>query len=66
MKSQDKAKLHQSSVTELQSQLANLRRQLVQTRHLIQIGKEKNLKSASNLKHQIAIIKTIISQKQAS
>ncbi len=64
MKSQDKAKLHQSTIAELQTKLHKLTHQLVTTSQLIRLGKETNLKAAHNLKKDITIIKTIIHQKE--
>ncbi len=64
MKKNDKAKLHQSTIDQLQDQVAKLQIEVVKTNQEIKIGKQTNLKAAKNLRHQIAIIKTLITQKQ--
>ena len=62
MKRQDKDKLHQLSLAELETRRQQLSHQLAHTALLLKSGKEKNLKSAKNLRYQIAYINTLITQ----
>lgn len=64
MKSSDKQKLAKLSLEELKQKQANIRSQEVTARHQIKLSQEKNLKKAKNLRYQIALINTLISQKQ--
>lgn len=64
MKAQDKAKLHQSSAEELTNKIVSLQKDLVVEKHNIKLGKQSNLKAAQLIRKQIAIIKTIMREKQ--
>lgn len=64
MKPDQKSKLHQSNLAELLQQLSQLQQELATTRQLIKLGKEKNTKKTSAIRHQIAVIKTIVTQKE--
>lgn len=64
MKRNDKQKLHQSSVAELHKQLDQLQLEQIKTRNELKLGKLNNTKVARNMRGQIAIIKTIIQQKE--
>lgn len=60
MKSQQKAKLKSLSQKELTAQLLSLQKNLVETRMQIALRKEKNVKKMSNIRKDIARIKTIL------
>lgn len=64
MKKQDKEKLRQADVAQLQKKLDSLAVDLVKTQNQLKLGKLTNLKSAKNIRYQIAFIKTIIREKE--
>ena len=63
MKLKAKQKLKDSSFSKLQTELSNAQAELVNLKLKIAVGKEKNLHSAKLKRHEIAIIKTILSEK---
>lgn len=63
MKRQDITKLHHETSKELAGRISAMQKDLVETRMNISLGKEKNLKRMSNLKTDIARIKTILHAK---
>jgi len=64
MKHKDKQQLHQSSTPELSKKLTSLQKKLAEVHLNITAGKEKNLHAGTNIRHQIAIIKSLINQKK--
>lgn len=64
MKSEAKQKLHQSTLADLIEQKQKLSQELVKISPEIQLNRIKNLKQAKNIRHQIAIISTLITQKK--
>lgn len=66
MKSKDKAQLHQSTVSQLQAKLGELETQLVETRLKLAADRIKDVHAPAKIRRQIAIIKTILTQKASS
>jgi ribosomal protein L29 len=64
MKRQDINKLRQQNPTQLAQEVITLKKQLVEARMQKTMGELKNLKQPAHLKHQIAIINTIIKEKE--
>lgn len=60
MKRQDINKLHSATKKELQSKLEELQKNLVQEKMNISLGNQKNTSIATNIRRDIARIKTII------
>ena len=60
MKRQDISKLHGATKKELQSKLEELQKNLVQEKMSISLGNQKNTSIATNIRRDIARIKTII------
>ena len=63
MKRNDVKRLHSLSVTELQSQLAQVQRALEQARQDLFLGRLKNVRLVRSLRKDIARIKTVLSAK---
>lgn len=64
MKSEEKAKLRLESIENLKKQTQKLSNELVLVVQKIKLGQHKNTKSGSLIRHKIAVINTIIGQKQ--
>lgn len=64
MKKQEKTKLHQQTISELTLELEKLQKLLVSATQNLKLNKEKNLKKANQIRKKIAVIKTIIREKQ--
>jgi large subunit ribosomal protein L29 len=60
MKKQDISKLHQATKKELESKLEELQKQLVQERMNIKLGNQKNTSITTNIRRDIARVKTIL------
>lgn len=63
MKKTDKIAYHQKSLSELNKNLVDISQQLVETKLKLATGQLKDTSQIKKLKYQIALIKTIISQK---
>ena len=66
MKRQDINKLHGATEKELQSKLEELQKSLVQEKMNISLGNQKNTSIATNIRRDIARIKTIIHNQNIS
>ena len=66
MKKQEKNKHHQLTIPELNLELEKLQKQLVETTQDLKLNKESNLKKGNQIRKKIAVIKTIIREKQLS
>lgn len=64
MKLKDKQKLRQETETSLQAEVKKLEQEKIQKSLNTKIGKEKNLHGAKTTAHTIAIIKTILREKE--
>lgn len=64
IKKQDKQKLHDSSVEDLHKKIESLQKELVLTKNQLALGKLSNLKQGKKLRAEIAVIKTIIREKE--
>lgn len=64
MKKQDKQKLAQSTVAELQAKLKTLKQELIVLSQKTKLGKLENKKQVKNTRYQIALINTYLNQKQ--
>ena len=64
MKKNDKQKLHQSTVVELTKKLDSLHSDLVKHRNERALGKVSNLKTGKNIRLEIAVINTILTEKE--
>ncbi len=60
MKRQDINKLHSATKKELESKLEELQKNLVQEKMNISLGNQKNTSIATNIRRDIARIRTII------
>ncbi len=66
MKQEDKNKLNQKKVKELQADLVEVQKELVEARIKMNKGQLENVRYPAELRNKIAVIKTLISQKEAS
>jgi len=66
MKREEKEKLDQKKVTELKADLEKLHKDLVEARIKMNKGQLENVRYPAELRNKIAVIKTLISQKEAS
>lgn len=64
MKKQDITKLNQNDISQLTSARSDLQIKLIDATHSLRIGKLTNTKEPSAIRHQIAIINTIIRNKE--
>ena len=64
MKAQDKQKLHQSTIKELDEKVITLQKDLVIKSQELKLGRHSNLKLAKNIRKDIAVFKTIKREKQ--
>lgn len=64
MKADQKKQLQQSSVADLEKKLRELEKTYVINTAEIKMGKQANVKAAWATRKQIAVIKTILTQKQ--
>lgn len=64
MNTQDKKKLAELNQSELAQKVAKLQTDIALAKLAIRTGKEKNLRRAYNLRHQVSVINTIISRQK--
>lgn len=65
MKQQDKAKLRAKSVEELQAEVNKKKKKLTEAKFKLSQGKLNNLHLPNKLRKEIAVIKTIMTEKQS-
>lgn len=66
MKTEELNKLQQETTKQLQDRLVKLQGELIETKQQIKLSKLKNSKQAGSIRNKIAIIKTLVTQKQQS
>jgi len=66
MKQEEKEKLNQKKVNELKADLEKLQKDLVESRIKMNKGQLENVRYPAELRNKIAVIKTLISQKEVS
>lgn len=64
MKLKDKQALRNMTIDELNSRISELENDSVKAQNEIKLGKLKNVRTKKNLRYEIALIKTIITEKQ--
>lgn len=64
MKLKDKQKLRQETPTNLQTEIGRLEKEKVEKSLNTKIGKEKNVHAAKTAAHTIAVIKTVLREKE--
>lgn len=62
MKKTDIQKLRALNPPELEQKTRQLEYEIAKTKLAIKAGKEKNLKKANHLRHELAVIKTLLNQ----
>lgn len=66
MKKEDKKKLRQKTIPELETELEGAEKELVEAKIKLSKGQLENVRYPAKLRNKIAVIKTIISQKEDS
>jgi len=66
MKKDEKITLAEKSIKELQIELQELQKQMIVARLAVRAGKEANISKPANLGRKVAVIKTILRNKQNS
>lgn len=66
MKKDEKITLAEKSIKELQIELQELQKQMIVARLAVRAGKETNISKPANLGRKVAVIKTILRNKQNS
>ncbi|MCD6225542.1 50S ribosomal protein L29 [bacterium] len=66
MKKKEKQELHQKSIAELRKILGEKSKELVKARVEKEQGKKKDVKIVAKIRDEIAVIKTIIREKELS
>lgn len=64
MKKKDLEQIHKKSIAELKKQAEELKKELVNLKLKIKSGKEKNIRLFKTKRHQLAQIKTVLSEKE--
>lgn len=64
MKLKDKQKLRQETKVKLQAEIERLEKEKTQKRLYAKIGREKNVHASRAITHTIAVIKTILREKE--
>ena len=64
MKKNDIADLRKKELKELEKMLEDKKMQMYKARTDVKTGKEKNLKKAKNIKREIALIATLVREKE--
>lgn len=62
MKKVDKNKWASASVSEINAQVAKLQKDLVVARNELRLGKLANTRTTSNIRREIAVLKTVLTQ----
>ncbi|MGI6595539.1 MAG: 50S ribosomal protein L29 [Candidatus Ratteibacteria bacterium] len=66
MKREELKKWREATVEEIETKLSELREQAYKLRHQLKIGQLKNFSAITNIKKEIAVLKTIVGEKNGS
>jgi large subunit ribosomal protein L29 len=66
MKKEELKKWRESTVEEIETRLSELREQLYKLRHQLKVGQLKNFSVIRKMRREIAVLKTIIGEKNGS
>ncbi|NLG11761.1 MAG: 50S ribosomal protein L29 [Elusimicrobia bacterium] len=66
MKREELKKWREATVEEIETKLSELREQAYKLRHQLKIGQLKNFSATTNIKKEIAVLKTIVGEKNGS
>jgi len=66
MKKKEKQELHQKTIDQLQKEVAKAEKELAKLRLELKAGKVKNVRSLMNQRHRLAVLKTILREKELS
>jgi ribosomal protein L29 len=64
MKKKEKQELHEKTVTQLQKEVEKTENRLAKLRLELRAGKLKNVRQLMNQRHRLAVLKTIIREKE--
>jgi len=66
MKKKAKQELHQKTITQLQKEVAKTEKELAKLKLELKAGKVKNVRSLMAQRHRLAVLKTILKEKELS
>lgn len=66
MKKKEKQELHQKTTVQLQREVAKAEKALAKLKLELKAGKVKNVRGLMNQRHHLAILKTILREKELS
>ena len=66
MKQKDKEKLHQQTIIQLKEEIKKTEKALAKTRLELKAGRLKNTRQLMNQRRQLAVLKTILKEKELS
>ena len=64
MKIKAKQELHQKTIIQLQKEVAKTEKELAKLRLELKAGKVKNVRGLMNQRHRLAVLKTILREKE--
>lgn len=64
MKKKEKQTLHQKTIAQLQKEVAKAEKELAKLRLELKAGKVKNVCSLMSQRHRLAVLKTILKEKE--